>query len=123
MGDLLPGLIVLAIGGSVAPPLLLLTILFLGSQRPLSNASSLTLDYFNTEEHSPDLGSALPRVRSVLPGERALGGVVAGMRVGALQWRLWRQVRVRRDSKMQDGRETVQMRPKLGYRARRKSKG
>jgi hypothetical protein len=48
MGDLLPGLIVLAIGGSVAPPLLLLTILFLGSQRPLSNASSLTLGYFTT---------------------------------------------------------------------------
>ena len=48
MGDLLPGLIVLAIGGSVAPPLLLLTILFLGSHRPLSNASSLTLGYFTT---------------------------------------------------------------------------
>jgi hypothetical protein len=48
MGDLPPGLIVLAIGGSVAPPLLLLTILFLGSQRPLPNASSLTLGYFTT---------------------------------------------------------------------------
>jgi Sap, sulfolipid-1-addressing protein len=48
MGDLLPGLIVLAIGGSVAPPLLLLTILFLGSQRPLPNASSLTLGSFTT---------------------------------------------------------------------------
>jgi hypothetical protein len=32
MGDPLSGLIVLAIGGSVAPPLLLLTILYLGSQ-------------------------------------------------------------------------------------------
>src|SRR5215208_779134 len=48
MGDLLPGLIVLAVGGSVAPPLLLLTILFLGSQRPLPNASSLTLGYFTS---------------------------------------------------------------------------
>jgi hypothetical protein len=43
MSEFLPGLIVLAIGGSIAPPLLLLTILFLGSQRPLPNASSLTL--------------------------------------------------------------------------------
>jgi hypothetical protein len=48
MGDLLPGLIVLAIGGSIAPPLLLLTILFLGSHRPLPNATSLALGYFTT---------------------------------------------------------------------------
>src|SRR5918995_370515 len=48
MSDSLPGLIVLAIGGSIAPPLLLLTILFLSSQRPLPNASALTLGYFTT---------------------------------------------------------------------------
>jgi Sap, sulfolipid-1-addressing protein len=48
MSDLLPGLIVLAIGGSIAPPLLLLTILFLGSQRPLPNVSALALGYFTT---------------------------------------------------------------------------
>ena len=48
MSDLLPGLIVLAIGGSIAPPLLLLTILFLGSDRPLPNATSLALGYFTT---------------------------------------------------------------------------
>src|SRR5215204_6126001 len=48
MSDLLPGLIVLAIGGSIAPPLLLLTILFLGSRRPLPNATSLALGYFTT---------------------------------------------------------------------------
>jgi hypothetical protein len=48
MSDSLPGLIVLAIGGSIAPPLLLLTILFLGSQRPLPNASALALGYFTT---------------------------------------------------------------------------
>jgi len=48
MSDLLPGLIVLAIGGSIAPPLLLLTILFLGSRRPLPNASALALGYFTT---------------------------------------------------------------------------
>jgi hypothetical protein len=48
MSDLRPGLIVLAIGGSIAPPLLLLTILFLGSQRSLPNASALALGYFTT---------------------------------------------------------------------------
>jgi hypothetical protein len=48
MSDLLPGLIVLAIGGSIAPPLLLLTILFLGSRRPLPNATALALGYFTT---------------------------------------------------------------------------
>jgi len=46
MSDFLPGLIVLAIGGSIAPPLLLLTILFLGSERPLPNAGALALGYF-----------------------------------------------------------------------------
>jgi hypothetical protein len=48
VGNLLPGLIVLAMGGSIAPPLLLLTILFLGSRRPLPNASALALGYFTT---------------------------------------------------------------------------
>nr|MBA2533578.1 hypothetical protein [Rubrobacter sp.] len=48
MSDALPGLVVLAIGGSIAPPLLLLTILFLGSQRPLPNAGALALGYFTT---------------------------------------------------------------------------
>jgi hypothetical protein len=48
MSDTLPELIVLAIGGSIAPPLLLLTILFLGSRRPLFNASALALGYFIT---------------------------------------------------------------------------
>jgi hypothetical protein len=46
MSDSLPGPIVLAIGGSIAPPLLLLTILFLSSQRPLPNADALALGYF-----------------------------------------------------------------------------
>ena len=47
MSDLLlPQLIVLAVGGSVAPPLLLLTILLLGSQRSLLNATALVLGYF-----------------------------------------------------------------------------
>ena len=46
--DTLLGLIVLAIGGSIAPPLLLLTILFLGSRRPLPNAGALALGYIIT---------------------------------------------------------------------------
>jgi hypothetical protein len=41
MSDLLPQLILLAVGGSIAPPLLLLTILFLGSQRSLLNPTML----------------------------------------------------------------------------------
>jgi hypothetical protein len=45
MSELLPGLLVLAIGGSVAPPMLLPTILFLGSRRPLPNATALALGY------------------------------------------------------------------------------
>jgi len=48
MSDLLPQLIVLAVGGSIAPPLLLLTILLLGSRRPLLNATALGLGYFAT---------------------------------------------------------------------------
>jgi hypothetical protein len=48
MSDTLPGLVVLAIGGSIAPPLLLLTILFLGSRRPILNACMLALGYFAT---------------------------------------------------------------------------
>ena len=40
MSGLPPGLFVLATGGSIAPPLLLLTILFLGSRRPLPNATA-----------------------------------------------------------------------------------
>jgi len=48
MSNLFPGLIVLAIGGAIAPPLLLLTILFLGSRRPLPNAVALALGYFLT---------------------------------------------------------------------------
>lgn len=48
MSDALPGLIFLAVGGSIAPPLLLLTILFLGSRRPLLNTGALALGYFIT---------------------------------------------------------------------------
>jgi hypothetical protein len=43
MSDLLHGLLVLTVGGLIAPPLLLLTNLFLGSRRPLPNAGALAL--------------------------------------------------------------------------------
>lgn len=46
MSSFLPQLVFLAFGGSIAPPLLLLTILFLGSERPLPNATALALGYF-----------------------------------------------------------------------------
>ena len=48
MSDLLFELVVLAMVGSIAPPLLLLTILFLASLRPLPNAGALMLGYFTT---------------------------------------------------------------------------
>ena len=46
MSEFLPQLVILSIGGSIAPPLLLLTILFLGSREPLPNASARALGYF-----------------------------------------------------------------------------
>ena len=48
MSGFLPQLFLLAVGGSIAPPLLLLIILFLGSERPLPNATALALGYFAT---------------------------------------------------------------------------
>ena len=48
MSDFLPQLLFLAVGGAIAPPLLLLTILFLSSRRPLPNATALALGYFAT---------------------------------------------------------------------------
>src|SRR3712207_7484369 len=48
MSDVLPGLIVLATGGPMAPPLLLLTILFLDSRRPIPSTTALALGYFTT---------------------------------------------------------------------------
>jgi hypothetical protein len=74
MSDSLPGLIVLAIGGSIAPPLLLLTILFLSSQRPLPNASVLALGYFTT-----------CAVIGISGGPSLLGSLRAWVIVGALQ--------------------------------------
>jgi hypothetical protein len=99
----------LAIGGSIAPPLLLLTILFSSSQWPLPNASTLALGYFTTcavirisghhlfggaESTVTNVGriisatvGALLRARNVLPSQRLLGGLRAWVIVGALQGR------------------------------------
>ena len=45
MSTFLPRLALLAVGGSIAPPMPLLTVLFLGSRRPLANATALILGY------------------------------------------------------------------------------
>jgi hypothetical protein len=86
MSDTLPGLIVLAIGGSIAPPLLLLTILFLSSQRPLPNASALALGYFTTCAGIGILGlvlfggaeSAVPRLAGSSASRSALYSSFSG---------------------------------------------
>jgi hypothetical protein len=77
MSDLLPGLIVLAIGGSIAPPLLLLTILFLGSDRPLPNAIALALGYFTT-------GAAIGIVVFILFGGAETGASTIGRVISAM---------------------------------------
>jgi hypothetical protein len=48
MSGFLPQLAILAAGGSIAPPLLFLTILFLGSYNPLPSATALALGYVAT---------------------------------------------------------------------------
>jgi len=48
VSGLFPQLVFLAFGGSIAPPMLLLTILLLGSQRPVPNATALALGYFTS---------------------------------------------------------------------------
>jgi hypothetical protein len=77
MSDLLPGLIFLAIGGSIAPPLLLLTILFLGSRRPLPNATALALGYFTT-------GAAIGIVGLTLFGGAETGASTIGRAISAM---------------------------------------
>src|SRR5215213_6168987 len=81
MSDLLPGLIVLAIGGSIAPPLLLLTILFLGSHRPLPNATVLALGYFTTCAATGIVGLTL--FGGAETGASTIGRVISAM-VGGL---------------------------------------
>src|SRR5215204_2782879 len=82
MSDLLPGLIVLAIGGSIAPPLLLLTILFLGSRRPLPNATALAFGYFTTCATIGIVGLTL--FGGAETGASTIGRVISAMLGGVL---------------------------------------
>lgn len=84
MSSPLPELIVLAAGGSVAPLLLLLTILMLGSRRPLPNATALALGYFVTYGAIGIVGLAF--IGSSAETESAVSAVgrVMGATVGGL---------------------------------------
>ena len=90
MSDLLPGLLVLAVGGSISPPLLLLTILFLGSRRPFTNAGALALGYFTVCAAIGvsglvlfgDAGSAISTVGRVV--SMAVGALLIVLGLGSL---------------------------------------
>ena len=81
MSDFLPQLVFLALGGSIAPPLLLLTILLLGSQRPLPNATALALGYFTVCAATGIVGLIL--FGGAGSGASAVGRVISTM-VGVL---------------------------------------
>jgi hypothetical protein len=81
MSDFLPQLLFLAVGGAIAPPLLLLTILFLGSQRPLPNTVALTLGYFAT---CAAIGIAGLALFDGAESAASTVGRVIGVTVGAL---------------------------------------
>jgi hypothetical protein len=61
MSDLLPQLAFLAVGGSIAPPLLLLTILFLSSHRPLPNLVRASRERKTVSSHRGSAMDALGR--------------------------------------------------------------
>jgi hypothetical protein len=77
----LPQLLFLAFGGSIAPPMLLLTILFLGSQRLLPNTVALTLGYFAT---CAAIGIAGLALFDGAESAASTVGRVIGVTVGAL---------------------------------------
>jgi len=81
VSDFLPQLVFLAVGGSIAPPLLLLTILLLGSHRPLPNATALALGYFTVCAATGILGLTL--FGGAGSGASAVGRVISTM-VGVL---------------------------------------
>ncbi|HSK99995.1 MAG TPA: GAP family protein [Rubrobacteraceae bacterium] len=81
MSDFLPQLVVLSLGGSIAPPLLLITILFLGSREPLPNATALALGYFTTCAAMGIVGLTLFEGAE---SAAATVGRVLGITVGAL---------------------------------------
>jgi hypothetical protein len=81
MSAFLPQIVVLALGGSIAPPLLLLTILSLGSERPLPNAIALALGYFTT---CAAIGIAGLALFDGAGSAASTSGRVIGVAVGAL---------------------------------------
>jgi hypothetical protein len=84
MNGFLPQLLLLAVGGSIAPPLLLLTILFLGSQRPLPNATALALGYFTTCTATGVAGLTLFGGAAGAGGATSMVGRVFSASVGGL---------------------------------------
>ena len=84
MSDSLPQLLFLAVGGAIAPPLLLLTILFLGSRRPLPNATALALGYFATCAAIGIAGLTLFDGAAGAGGDASTAGRVISASVGGL---------------------------------------
>ena len=83
MSDFLPQLVFLAVGGALAPPLLLFTILFLGSPRPPPNATALALGYFATCAAVGIAGLALSdgaaETGAASTADRVIGASVGGL--------------------------------------------
>lgn len=84
MSDALPQLLLLAVGGAIAPPLLLLTILFLGSRRPLPNATALASGYFATCAATGIVGLTLFDGAAGTGGAASTAGRVISASVGVL---------------------------------------
>jgi Sap, sulfolipid-1-addressing protein len=84
MSGALPQLLLLAVGGSIAPPLLLLTILFLGSRRPLPNATALAFGYFATCAAIGIAGLTLFGGAAEAGGATSMAGRVISALVGGL---------------------------------------
>ena len=84
MSDFLPQLLFLAVGGAIAPPLLLLTILFLGSRRPPPNATALALGYFATCAAIGIAGLTLFAGAAGAGGAASTAGLVISASVGGL---------------------------------------
>jgi hypothetical protein len=83
MSDLLPGLIVLAIGGSIAPPLLLLSILFLGSRRTVG--ALLIVLGLRSLLNAPDPDASPPRWMESINSISAAKAVGYGMALFPVQ--------------------------------------
>jgi hypothetical protein len=85
MSGFLPKPVFLAAGGSIAPLLLLLTILFPGSQSPLPNATVLALSYKTVGTHST---ATFILVRAMLTN---IAGMVAPLVIACSSREIFRQ--------------------------------